>query len=86
MEYECILASAGKTIFTKDGILLPLCNNCLAKDCTNQIEYTDLSFLGKIIKCRVFRRSGNYYLVTKCTGYLPENEKEEENDTENNVD
>lgn len=90
MEYECTLAGVDKTIFTKDGFLMPLCNDCQAKDCTNQIEYTDLSFFGRITKCRVFRRSGNYYFVVKCPGYLPENkednEEEEEDGTQNNTD
>jgi len=89
MEYECQLASLSKMLYGKDGIVLPLCNFCKSKDCTNTIQTTDLSILGVTIKCRVYVRFDNFYAVTKCDGFLPDEddkEKEEKNDEENNSD
>jgi hypothetical protein len=91
-EYDCNLVPLNKMIYGKDGMILPLCNSCKAKDCTNPIQFTEISLLGIKIKCKAFVRFSNFYAVTKCTGYLPDVdeddnlEEENINDEENNTD
>lgn len=69
MEYEVQLAPVDKAVATPQGFLEPLCNSCLSVDCTNPIEETTLSIVGKIQKNRLYVMHNVFRQVVDCKGY-----------------
>lgn len=72
MEYECISLSAEKLLIDPAGNRPPLCNDCLAPDCTNPIKEVSVSVFGIIQKYRLWVDRNIVRQVVSCKGYLGE--------------
>lgn len=70
MEYECQLTSMDKTIVTERGVVLPLCNDCTAPDCSNPIREQTVYCIGKPIKMRLWIVNNTVRQVVACRGYI----------------
>ncbi|MFW6015248.1 MAG: hypothetical protein ACOCRK_02275 [bacterium] len=53
---------------------MPLCNKCHSIDCTNRIEYKNVSILGITRKMRVLVKGNSVYIVVDCKGFVAEGE------------
>jgi len=71
MEYKCETISLQKMLLGPKGVVGTLCNNCQAKDCTNPVQWQNISIIGVKKKFRVLVVGDEYYAVIKCEGYLP---------------
>ncbi len=69
MEYEVSLAHVSKTILGPEGYMEPLCNSCLAPDCTNPIRERVVSIMGIPKKIRLHVVNNMVRQVIECKGY-----------------
>ena len=70
MDYEVQLAPIDKVITTPKGFFHPLCDNCLAVDCTNPIKEKTVSIAGQIEKHRYWSEKTMIRQVIACKGYI----------------
>lgn len=71
MEYEVKLAPLDKSAITPQGFFEPLCNTCMAPDCTNPIREMSISEVGILKKQRVYVvNETNVRQVVGCKGYI----------------
>lgn len=85
MEYECSLVPINKVLTDAFGVVHPLCNSCLSKDCTNPIEKKSVSVMGVNKTYRLYRVALSYMCVVSCQGYspsIPEYDVEKDDDGE----
>jgi len=52
------------------GVIEPLCNSCISKDCTNPIQKQKISIMGIKKEHRILIRGYEYVAVIQCEGYL----------------
>ena len=71
MEYKCETISLQKMLIGPKGSLEPLCNICKAKDCTNPVQWQNISIMGVKKKFKILTVGDYYYAVIKCEGFLP---------------
>ena len=71
MHYECKSVPLNKLSCNKDGFVEPLCNKCKCKDCTNPIEWREISIIGITKKYRVLVSSHDPSFVVYCKGFVP---------------
>lgn len=71
MEYQCKMISAASLNVSPVGFVMPLCDNCKTKDCTNPIESKRFSVLGVIKKVRLYSRGTEPKMVVDCEGFIP---------------
>ena len=70
MEYRCKMINCSRLNVGPKGFVLPLCNTCKTKDCTNPIESIKTSFMGVVKKNRLYNRGINPQIVVECEGYI----------------
>jgi hypothetical protein len=71
--YKCKTVPPDRLIVTHNGVYEPLCNSCGTKDCTNPIEYVQISIMGETKKWRLYRKANsNPSIVINCNGYSKE--------------
>ncbi len=70
MEYQCKMISATKLNVTPVGFIMPLCDSCKTKDCTNPIESMKTSILGVVKRIRMYNRGVEPRIVVECEGYI----------------
>lgn len=70
MKYKCQTISLAKIILDTSGMHEPICTHCEAGDCTNPIEFRDISFFGELKRCRVYVRGKDVHAVIGCEGFL----------------
>jgi len=73
--YKCQLISASKLILTFDGSVMPLCNSCGTKDCTNNVIKKDVAIFGLIKSLKLLMRHNEPYIVIMCEGFSPKTVK-----------
>lgn len=71
MEYQCKMISATRLNVSPVGFVLPLCDSCKTKDCTNPIESMKFSILGVVKKVRLYNRGIEPRMVVDCEGFIP---------------
>jgi len=69
MEHHCTMVSITQLNVSPVGFVLPLCDSCTTKDCTNPIESLPFSILGVIRKVRLYNRGTEPRMVVDCEGY-----------------
>ena len=72
MDYECQSVPFDKTLVSTDGVVGPLCNKCLAPDCTNPIKDFYVSIYGIQTKIRLWSINNVVRQVISCDGYVSE--------------
>lgn len=72
MEYKYKSISIQKLPIGNKGVVEPLCNTCVTKDCTNRIENRGVSIIGIVKKMRVLVSGMEYCFVVSCVGYTCE--------------
>ena len=72
MDYECQAMPFGKLVMDGDGVKHPLCNDCVAPDCTNPIRDHIVSVLGAPTKMRLWTVQSTVRQVVMCKGYVSE--------------
>ncbi len=82
MEYNVRLMNLNKTPMDIDGIVEPLCNSCMAIDCTNPIAKTQVSLFGEEQTYRLYSHGSSYKMVIDCDGYMRGSGVEEEEEFE----
>lgn len=70
MEYQCKMVSAAKLNVSPVGFILPICDSCTTRDCTNPIESMSFSILGITRKVRLYNRGSEPRMVVDCEGYI----------------
>lgn len=70
MEYQCKTMPFDKLIYNQHGFVNPLCNDCINRDCSRDIERKKVSILGIKKEMRVMIRGGNINVVIQCEGYV----------------
>jgi hypothetical protein len=70
MDYNCKLIGISNLTVTPVGFVMPLCNSCKTKDCTNPIEIMKISVLGVIKEVRLYNRGLEPKIVVDCEGYI----------------
>ena len=70
MEYQCKMISATRLSVSPVGFVLPLCDSCKTKDCTNPIESIKFSILGVVKKVRLYNRGTEPKMVVDCEGFI----------------
>ena len=70
MEYKCQIISMSRLVLSHNGFVMPLCESCEVKDCTNPIEKTKVSILGITKKIKMFNKGFESKIVIKCEGYI----------------
>ena len=70
MEYQCKMIDATRLNVSPVGFVLPLCNSCKTRDCTNPIESKNVSILGVVRKMRLYNRGSDPRMVVDCEGYI----------------
>lgn len=70
MEYRCKTIPIGKVPVGPRGVILPLCNTCQCKDCTNPIQSFEISIQGATQKHRIYMRNDEPYFVIICEGFM----------------
>jgi hypothetical protein len=70
MEYRCQAISILQMNIGPKGFIMPICESCKTKDCTNPIEKKKVSICGVTKIVKVINRSGDYKYVIFCEGYL----------------
>jgi hypothetical protein len=70
MEYKCKTISVAQLTISPIGFVMPLCESCKVKDCTNPIEKINVSVVGVSKKIRAFNRGLEPRFVVQCEGYI----------------
>lgn len=70
MEYECNLAPCDRLAIGADGLHKPLCNDCMAPDCSNPIKIKTMSIFGVPTKMRLWVVHNVVKQVIACKGYI----------------
>ena len=70
MEYQCKMISITSLNVTPVGFVMPLCDSCKTKDCSNPIESMRISILGIVKRCRLYNRGTEPKMVVDCEGYI----------------
>ncbi len=70
MEYRCKMINASRLNVGPSGYILPLCDSCRTRDCTNPIERIKLSLVGIVRKVRLYNRGREPRMVVECEGYI----------------
>lgn len=70
MEYQCKMIDVSRLNIGPQGFVLPLCNSCKTKDCTNPIESMNISVVGVVRKIRLYNRGSEPKIVVECEGYI----------------
>ena len=52
------------------GFVMPLCESCKIRDCTNPIEKVKTSIVGINKEIKMYSRGTNYGFVIQCEGYI----------------
>ena len=65
------MISASRLNVSPVGFILPLCDSCKTKDCTNPIESKKFSILGIVKRVRVYNRGAEPKIVVECEGFIP---------------
>lgn len=73
MDYECQVVPCDKTIVDGEGIKEPLCNDCLAPDCTNPIRDKTMYIMGIPKRMRLWETNNIVRQVVMCKGYVSKN-------------
>ena len=63
-----------KVALGAQGVVSPLCTDCLSPDCTNPIEEHTVSVMGVPTKMRLYVINNMYRRVIDCKGYLSSND------------
>lgn len=69
MEYICKMISMSSINIGPNGFVMPLCESCGTRDCTNPIEKMKISILGVTKKIRMYNRGIEPKMVVECEGY-----------------
>lgn len=70
MEYEIQLTHIGKAPIGPQGVVEPLCDSCLAPDCSNPIREKIVSVMGIPKKMRLHVIGNVFRQVIECRGYV----------------
>ena len=70
MEYKCQTIRTDRLAISSTGFVMPLCESCKTRDCTNPIEKTKISVLGLTKKIKTYNRGTDYGFVIQCEGYI----------------
>ena len=70
MEYECKTIPIQKVLLSPAGTVQPLCNDCVAPDCTNPIRDYTVAMMGVPQKMRLWIVNNLVRQVVDCRGYL----------------
>lgn len=68
MNYKCKTIPLNKLV-AYDGCVKSLCTECLANDCSNNVEIRNISILGTMQKYRLLNRGDDFYIVYDCDGF-----------------
>jgi len=71
MEYKCKVVPISQLMASTKGFIMPLCQDCRTRDCSNPIEKTSISILGVKKELRAYIRGSNVNFVVSCDGYMP---------------
>jgi len=69
VEYKCTTIDMSRLNVGPKGFVMPICEICKTKDCSNPIEKTKISILGVKKEIRVFSRGIGAKFVVKCEGF-----------------
>lgn len=72
MNYDCTLASADKLLLDPRGVKNPLCNDCMAPDCSNPIREKTVYVFGQPRTMRLYVVMNVVKQVVACKGYVGE--------------
>lgn len=75
---RCKKVSLDKLIITPQGVLEPLCQTCIHKDCGNPIEPKQISIFGVTKVLRLYISVGAPMAVVDCEGYSKEESVEKD--------
>ncbi len=70
MEYKCKIISINQLIASTQGFVMPLCQSCKTRDCSNPIEKKKISIVGIKKEMRAYCRGNNVSFVVNCEGYV----------------
>ena len=70
MDYQCKMINMQQLNVTPGGFIVPLCDSCKTRDCTNPIESMRVSILGVVKKFRMYNRGVEPRIVVECEGYI----------------
>ena len=70
MEYKCKTMTIAQINVGPNGFIMPICETCDTRDCTNPIEKTKISILGVTKEIRIFSRGTEQRFVVQCEGYV----------------
>ncbi len=71
MEYKCKTLNINQLNVGPQGFIMPLCEDCCTRDCTNPIESISISIMGVTRKVKVYNRGNTPQFVVECEGYIP---------------
>jgi len=69
MKYQCKTIPISHLLIGVSGPILPLCDRCKTKDCSNNIQFKAVSTLGITSEHRVIQRGDDCMFVINCDGY-----------------
>ena len=70
MEYPCQFVPIDKLLLNAEGRIEPLCDTCVAPDCTNPIKEYAVYIQGIQKKCRLWVTGNAVRQVVRCDGYV----------------
>jgi hypothetical protein len=68
-QYKVKTISLEKLLVGPMGVIEPLCNTCVTRDCDNPIQPMPVTVFGKTVNWKIFRKSNLASTVVSCTGY-----------------
>lgn len=74
MKYKCRLIPMKQLVISPTGFVMPICNKCNTRDCTNPIENKKISILGVVKDIRVYSSGVEEQFVIDCMGFSTSNE------------
>jgi len=52
------------------GFIMPICETCATRDCSNPVEKMEVSIMGVTKKVKMFNRGIEPRAVVQCEGYI----------------
>lgn len=76
IHYKVKLLSMTKLPVGPGGVVSPLCDSCVNRECGNPVSLVNITVFGIEKKTRLHRSGSSFMAVANCEGYIHSNKEE----------
>lgn len=76
IHHKVKLLSMAKLPVGPGGVVAPLCDSCINKECGNPVSLVSITIFGIEKKTRLHKSGGSLMAVANCEGYIHSNKDE----------